>query len=171
MRAASYKRIAVAASAIAVAAHALGLAMPAGTTLGAADPEYYRGAILVMALPVLLTIESLAVLGAFTYLLTTLRSPSLKRQTQVGVFTGSLALALTIPALLVPVGVARSGAGHFLFSATRSHFIETASAAANPQAGYWIWVASLTLIGIAIHLVTIARWKSAVASRGESLSA
>lgn len=117
-----------------------------------------------MALPVMLAIESLAVLGTITYLITALRSPSMKRQTQVGVFTGSLALALTIPALFVPVAVERSGAGHFLFSISSDSPTLASSSAADPLVGYWLWVASLTLIGIAIHLVTIARWKSAVSS-------
>lgn len=137
MRAAGYRRIALIASSIAVTAHATALALPMLPN--------QRGLEVVTTVPIMLAIETLTLLGIGTYLRSILRRTRLKKQTQVGVFTGSLALALTIPALFVPAWT-RSGTEHLL---------------AHPMPGFWVWAASLTGIGVAIHLVTIARWRGA----------
>ncbi len=122
-----------------------------------------RGGEVVGAVPIMLVIESLALLGTAAYLRTIRARTRLKTQTQVGVFTGSLALALTVIALFVPAAAARSQDGHFLFSNRHSTAAEEpVMMLTEPMLGFWVWAASLACIGVALHLVTIARWRASL---------
>ncbi len=145
----AYRTSAAICAAAACVGHVAGLALP---MFPAKDPGGPTGLQAMSSTPALVLIELLALSGVVAYAAAVLWRTSMRRQTGIGVFTGSLALALAAPALLLPAGAARAGAGHPLFGG--GHPLELA----RPLPGFWVWALSLPLIGLALHLVTVARW-------------
>ena len=94
-------------------------------------------------------IELCGVLGIMSYFFATFICKSKKRETGTGIFIGSLLLALTAPAVLLP----RKG----------FHILNTGNQLQNlefiPTCGYIIWVISLFIGGLAIHLIANLRWQ------------
>ena len=93
-------------------------------------------------------IELCAVLGIMIYFFATFICKSKKRETGTGIFIGSLLLALTAPAALLPRG--------------EVHILDAENLLQNiqflPTYGYIIWVISLFIGGLAIHLIANLRW-------------
>ena len=93
-------------------------------------------------------IELCAVLGIMIYFFATFICKSKKRETGTGIFIGSLLLALTAPAALLPRGEV-----HILDAENQLQTIQFL-----PTYGYIIWVISLFIGGLAIHLIANLRW-------------
>ncbi|RZO14053.1 MAG: hypothetical protein EVB09_09505 [Verrucomicrobiaceae bacterium] len=93
-------------------------------------------------------IELCAVLGIMIYFFAMFICKSKKRETGTGIFIGSLLLALTAPAALLPRG--------------EVHILDAENLLQNiqflPTYGYIIWVISLFIGGLAIHLIANLRW-------------
>ena len=93
-------------------------------------------------------IELCAVLGIMIYFFAMFICKSKKRETGTGIFIGSLLLALTAPAALLPRGEV-----HILDAENQLQTIQFL-----PTYGYIIWVISLFIGGLAIHLIANLRW-------------
>ena len=93
-------------------------------------------------------IELCGVLGVMSYFFATFICKSKKRETGTGIFIGSLLLALTAPAALLP-----RGGVHILNAEDQFQNLEFI-----PTSGYIIWVISLFIGGMAIHLIANLRW-------------
>ena len=93
-------------------------------------------------------IELCGILGIMSYFFAIFICKSKKRETGTGIFIGSLLLALTAPAALLP-----RGGIHILNSEDQLQAIEFL-----PTSGYIIWVISLFIWGMAIHLISNLRW-------------
>ncbi|MDB4721206.1 hypothetical protein OAF65_05765 [Verrucomicrobiales bacterium] len=93
-------------------------------------------------------IELCAVLGIMIYFFAMFICKSKKRETGTGIFIGSLLLALTAPAALLPRGEV-----HILDAENQLQTIQFL-----PTHGYIIWVISLFIGGLAIHLIANLRW-------------
>ncbi|MBT7981306.1 MAG: hypothetical protein HN584_01970 [Akkermansiaceae bacterium] len=93
-------------------------------------------------------IELCGVLGVMSYFFATFICKSKKRETGTGIFIGSLLLALTAPASLLP-----RGGVHILNAEDQFQNLEFL-----PTSGYIIWVISLFIGGMAIHLIANLRW-------------
>jgi len=93
-------------------------------------------------------IELCGILGVMSYFFAMFICKSKKRETGTGIFIGSLLLALTAPAALLP----RRGV-HILNTEDQIQTIEFL-----PTYGYVIWVISLFIGGLAIQLIANLRW-------------
>ena len=93
-------------------------------------------------------IELIAILGIVTYLFVIFVSKNKKRETGTGIFIGSLLFALTVAAIMLP----RRGIT-ILDSSNQHQSIEFI-----PDLGYVLWVLSLLIGGLAIHLIANFRW-------------
>lgn len=93
-------------------------------------------------------IELCGILGIMSYFFAIFICKSKKRETGTGIFIGSLLLALTAPAAFLP-----GGGFHILNSEDQLQVIEFL-----PTSGYIIWVISLFIGGMAIHLIANLRW-------------
>ena len=115
----------------------------------------------MIEIPLVMVIELLILLSVATYGVVILSRREPRTETTIGVFNGSLILSLTAPALLMPLAGNRASQGNWLFSSLLER--ESSSTVAvtfmSPLPGFWLWLVSISLIGITIHLVTIMRWK------------
>ena len=103
-------------------------------------------------IPLFSIIELFGLLGIATYFGAVLACRQRKTETGIGVFTGSLLLSLTAPALLLPLGGIENIGG--LTAATPIDF--------SLLSGYVVWVISLFCSGIAIHITTNVRWRQLI---------
>ncbi|MCP4849988.1 MAG: hypothetical protein GY899_18770 [Verrucomicrobiaceae bacterium] len=119
------------------------------------------GARAMIEIPLVMAIELLILLSVAIYILVIFSRRKPRTETTIGVFNGSLVLSLTAPALLMPLAGSRASQGNWLFSNLLEK--ETPStvtiAFMSPLWGFWLWLVSISLIGLTIHLATITRWK------------
>ena len=94
-------------------------------------------------------IELCGILGMMSYFFAMFICKNKKRETGTGIFIGSLLLALTAPAVLLPRRVV-----HILDAENQFQAIQFL-----PTYGYIIWVISLFIGGLAIHLIANLRWQ------------
>ena len=115
----------------------------------------------MIEIPLVMVIELLILLSVTIYGVVIICRRKPRTETTIGVFNGSLVLSLTAPALLVPLAGNRASPENWLFSNPLGGEISSTVTVAftSPLAGFWLWVLSITLMGITIHLVTIMRWK------------
>ena len=115
----------------------------------------------MIEIPLVLVLELLTLVSVTLYAVVMLAGRKLRTETTVGVFNGSLVLSLTAPAMFIPLAGNQAAPDNWLFSnPCRDDAFSTGAVAFNsPLLGFWLWVISLTCIGITLHLVTITRWK------------
>ena len=115
----------------------------------------------MIEIPLVMVIELLILLSVTVYGMVIISRRKPRTETTIGVFNGSLILSLTAPALLIPLAGNRASQENWLFSNPLEREIPSTVTVAftSPLAGFWLWMISITLIGITIHLVTIVRWK------------
>jgi hypothetical protein len=115
----------------------------------------------MIEIPLAMIIELLILLSMAIYGVVIIARSNPRTETTIGVFNGSLVLSLTAPALLMPLAGYRAARDNWLFSNPLDREMASSLGAAfdSPLAGFWLWVFSITLLGISIHLVTILRWK------------
>ena len=115
----------------------------------------------MIEIPLVLVLELLTLLSVTVYVGLILSHRKLRTETTVGVFNGSLVMSLTAPALFIPLAGNQAAPDNWLFSNPFGNGIFPTGAVAfhSPLLGFWLWVISLTCIGIILHLVTITRWK------------
>ena len=135
-----------------IISHLLSLALPMFNDIGMTGDEI---SVLqaIIEIPIAMVIELLLLLSVAVYCAAIIRRGKPRTETTIGVFNGSLALSLAAPALLLPLAGSRASRENWLFY----HSPDTAFH--SPLAGFWVWVISIILIGITIHLVTVTRWK------------
>ena len=104
---------------------------------------------LISSSPLFGAIELLAILGLISYLFAIFTCKKKKRETGTGIFIGSLLLALAVTAIMLP-----TKGFHIINNANQTNFIEFL-----PKFGYIIWVISLFIGGLAIHLIANLRWQ------------
>ncbi len=146
--------------AVVIILHVLSLVFPmfSGTDI----PDHHLCvAQAMLEIPLVLVLELLTLLSVTLYAVAMLSCRQLRTETTVGVFNGSLVLSLTAPAMFIPLAGNQAAPDNWLFSNPfKNDFFLTGDVAFHsPLPGFWLWVISLTCIGITLHLVTITRWK------------
>ena len=149
-------------TAVVATLHLLSLAFPMFSNAGFPGRHLYVAHAMI-EIPLVLAIEVLALLSVTLYAVIILSCRKLRTETTVGVFNGSLVLSLTAPALFIPLAGNQATANNWLFSRPFKNDVATGTVAFDsPLLGFWLWVISLTCIGITLHLITITRWRRRV---------
>ena len=104
---------------------------------------------LISSAPLFGAIELFAILGLVSYLFAIFTCKKKKRETGTGIFIGSLLFALSVTAIMLPIR-----GFHIIDNTNQTHFVEFL-----PKFGYIIWVISLFIGGLAIHLIANLRWQ------------
>jgi len=107
----------------------------------------------IIGIPIAMAIEFLVLLSAVVYWVVIIYRKRPRTEAIIGVFNGSLALSLSAPALLMPLAGTRTSQVNWLFQNPLNIAFN------SPLVGFWIWIISISVIGISIHLVTVTRWK------------
>ena len=138
------------------------LSLPLPMFNGANLPGHQlSGARAMIEIPLVMIIELLILFSVAIYGVVILSRRNPRTETTIGVFNGSLILSLSAPALLLPLAGNRASQENWLFSSLleRESSSTVTVAFMSPLPGFWLWLVSISLIGITIHLVTIMRWK------------